>query len=76
MSKKCAICGEKIGFSEGKFISEKYVCKACYELNEKKKLSEPHKDNKDGGYSMGEGLIHMADAFENDSVFSSSINKK
>ena len=76
MSKKCAICGEKVGFSEGKFISEKYVCNTCYELNEKKKSSEPQEDNKDSGLVMGRGLSYMANAFKDDKVFDSSINKK
>lgn len=62
MSKKCAICGDKIGFSEGKFISEKYVCKTCYGLNEKKKLGEPQEDDKDK-YQMGRGLGLMSSSF-------------
>lgn len=45
MSKKCAICGKKVGFFKGKFIADKYVCRACYELNEIKKLSEPKEDD-------------------------------
>lgn len=45
MSKKCAICGEKVEFFSGKFIEDKYVCISCYELNEKKKLSEPQEDS-------------------------------
>ena len=45
MSKKCAICGEKVGFFSGKFISEKYVCSSCYELNEKKRINEPQEDD-------------------------------
>lgn len=45
MSKKCAICGERVGFFSGKFIAEKYVCKTCFEINEKNKLDEPQEDN-------------------------------
>ena len=44
MSKECAICGKKVGFFSGKFIEEKYVCGACYEANEIRKLSEPQDD--------------------------------
>lgn len=45
MSKKCAICGEKVDFYSGKFIKEKYVCRSCYELNEENKLGEPQVDD-------------------------------
>lgn len=34
MSKKCLVCGEKVGFFSGEFIGAKYVCKSCYELYE------------------------------------------
>ena len=64
MSKKCAICGEKVGFSLGKFISEKYVCNACYELNEKNKSSVPQNEDKDMGSNMGKGLSLMAEAIK------------
>lgn len=60
-----AICGDKIGFSESKFISQKYVCKTCYELNERNKLGKPQEDDKDK-YQMGTGL----------GLMSSSLNKK
>ncbi|MBW9147937.1 hypothetical protein K2F40_02940 [Clostridium sp. CM028] len=76
MSKKCAICGVEIGFSLGEFISDKYVCNTCYELNEKKKLSEQKEENKETGSNMGRGLSYMADAFKDDEVFTSSVNKK
>jgi hypothetical protein len=33
MSKRCMVCGEKVGFFSGKFIGEKYVCKSCYDLH-------------------------------------------
>lgn len=68
MAKKCAICGEKIGFSEGKFISEKYVCNTCYELNEKKKLSEQKEKNEECGLVMGRGLGLMADALKKNDI--------
>jgi len=58
MSKKCFICGEKVGFFSGKFIAEKYVCLDCYELNEKNKLNEPQ-DNDFEKYpftKLGEAL--------------------
>ena len=45
MSKKCAICGENVSFFSGKFIADKYVCSTCYEVNKKRKLSEPQQGN-------------------------------
>ena len=44
MPKICPLCGTKIGLFSGKFIREKYVCKACYELS----LKEGSTDSRDG----------------------------
>lgn len=46
MSKKCTLCGAKVGFFSGEFIAEKYVCKACYEAHlEKNKGKEEESDH-------------------------------
>jgi len=56
MSKKCEICGNEVGFFSGKFIGQKYVCKACYELN----LKENSMDN---GEQKEHTLLLMSEAF-------------
>ena len=56
MTKICPVCGEKVGFFSGKFIGEKYVCKACYELN----LRENPIEN---GEQKEHTLVLMSEAF-------------
>jgi hypothetical protein len=63
LARICPLCGNKIGFFSGKFIAEKYVCKACFEAHEKESLA--NQNDEESEYT----LLLLSEAYAKSSKY-------